>query len=563
MLKSQKFKKFIILILGVVLGGAIALGTYYYVKNNNIVIAEVIDSTSIYDTFEEKLEFQATVDENLSAISLSGNYSIESPYIELDPYDESPLTAVIIFETSEATQVKIGIAGKDEYTSIYYTFSELTTSHVIPVYGLYADTKNAVTVEVLDEAGEVIASNMLEIQTDVLPDDLLDLKIITTSFDDEAYMEGFNFVFESRRYAFDKNGDIRWYMTNTDLSNAVEYDYENDHFIYYTGAYYQGDTIIFETDKLGKIYAYYTNDGGVHHEITALPNGNILVASSNPDTPETNQDYLYEIDCETGEIVTEIDLKDVLQRMRLSIKPRTVEIVGEADWCHLNSIAYDESDNTLIISSNFQSCIAKITFEGEIVWLMSETDGWYARFDDYFLTPIGEDFEWTYNQHDVTLLDDIDNDPNTTDILVFDNGSSRFSRDDELQAEILAGETAEPELYSRLVHYRIYEDTMEVEQIWEYGKERGFELFSITRGGVELVENGNIIGTFTNDRLLGTDGAIVSAPTVTEVNLDKEVIWEAEIFSLTGDGSTYLYRSERRMFYNEDSMELDLTTYLG
>jgi hypothetical protein len=50
--------------------------------------------------------------------------------------------------------------------------------------------------------------------------------------------------------------------------------------------------------------------------------------------------------------------------------------------------------------------------------------------------------------------------------------------------------------YSMVVHYRINEASMTVEQVWEYGKERGPALFSAVGGSAYLLSNGDVLGTW-------------------------------------------------------------------
>ena len=52
------------------------------------------------------------------------------------------------------------------------------------------------------------------------------------------------------------------------------------------------------------------------------------------------------------------------------------------------------------------------------------------------------------------------------------------------------------ESYSRVVHYRINEATMTIEQVWEYGKQSGAALFSALRGSAYLLPNGDVLGTW-------------------------------------------------------------------
>ena len=76
-------------------------------------------------------------------------------------------------------------------------------------------------------------------------------------------------------------------------------------------SYYKEGMI--EVDLLGKIYREYMIPGGQHHDFVELPDGNLLVASDSPDL-STVEDYVVEIDRETGDVVWELDMKDLISQ---------------------------------------------------------------------------------------------------------------------------------------------------------------------------------------------------------------------------------------------------------
>ena len=76
-------------------------------------------------------------------------------------------------------------------------------------------------------------------------------------------------------------------------------------------SYYKEGMI--EVDLLGKIYREYMIPGGQHHDFVELPDGNLLVASDSPDL-STVEDYVVEIDRETGAVVWELDMKDLISQ---------------------------------------------------------------------------------------------------------------------------------------------------------------------------------------------------------------------------------------------------------
>lgn len=67
-----------------------------------------------------------------------------------NPYQVSPLTAVIIFDTKEECAVRFTVKGKTEAADISGEV-EAAVSHRIPVIGLYPAMENTVVLELLDK----------------------------------------------------------------------------------------------------------------------------------------------------------------------------------------------------------------------------------------------------------------------------------------------------------------------------------------------------------------------------------------------------------------------------
>ena len=64
----------------------------------------------------------------------------------------------------------------------------------------------------------------------------------------------------------------------------------------------------------GKIYKEYSLKGGYHHDYYEMPNGNLLVASDNfLNNDGTVEDYIVELDRETGKEVRQFDLRKYIK----------------------------------------------------------------------------------------------------------------------------------------------------------------------------------------------------------------------------------------------------------
>ena len=76
-------------------------------------------------------------------------YTIDNPNVIISPYGNSPLTALVIFQTDNPVSPTVTIRGKDSLTTFSHTFDE-STNHYLPIYGLYADTANTVKISYRD-----------------------------------------------------------------------------------------------------------------------------------------------------------------------------------------------------------------------------------------------------------------------------------------------------------------------------------------------------------------------------------------------------------------------------
>ncbi len=496
---------------------------------------------------QKMIDEQEKIDKSLLAELDSGEYTFEDPLIVVNPYNIAPLTALALFTSEEPLNISIHVEGKTKLADVDFTFDGYNTRHMIPVYGLYANTYNKVTLTAKSQEG-LILLNKLEIKTEPLPNEHSKNIIQTELNTPDKYNPGFNFSYKNKTM-FDVNGDYRWFLKafSRNSTGVVFTDYNGD-FIIPIGDSLDDDNIFYFINRLGKISRVYYTPYGVHHDIVTNDIGNIIVTGSKGDTIE---DFIYEIDINSGEIINSIDLKEVLQRTRKSEAG-----FGAADWFHNNSIVY--KNNEIVISGRHQSVVAKLSWpEGSLKWILSNHNNWVPLFWKYLLSPTGTGFEWQYNQHSAKILPDIDNDVNTVDIILFDNGNERLKLNKELQRAIYNNEIVEPENYSRIVHYRINEKTMQVEQIWQFGKELGESFFSNTGSGVTFLANKNYLAS-SNVKTYTNDGSNTDYAVYIEINTNKDIVWQAHATSKDVTGNYTEYRVDRFHIYNDYANNLNI-----
>ena len=185
-----------------------------------------------------------------------------------------------------------------------FTFPGYQQHHEIPIYGLYADALNHVTMSMHTQNG-TSAQTILDLQTEPLPVSIQNFVI--DKVNPGKYNPGLNFAFlAGGLVVFDIDGNVRWYSTQA--SYQVFTKLQNGRFI---RTYTEGNegNVMMEQDLMGKIYAIYYVADGIHHDVYELPTGNLLITSSDLRS-NTTKDYLIELDRKSGNIVRSFDLKD-------------------------------------------------------------------------------------------------------------------------------------------------------------------------------------------------------------------------------------------------------------
>ncbi|MEA4913489.1 MAG: aryl-sulfate sulfotransferase [Christensenella sp.] len=488
----------------------------------------------------------------------SGAYSAEEPLILDNPYGCSPLTALAVFTTETPASVHIHVAGKTSDADVDHDLASLETDHLVPIYGLYPDYLNTVTLTVTDASGQKKTSTV-QIQTEPIAPETIGNIIIQTDIENAAAIsDGMNFLY-SQKLAFDSHGDIRWTNNTWVTPHCTLYNYESGTYITPYGAYLEGDVLFIERNFLGKFLRVWYSPYGAHHDIEEGEDGNLLITGSRGAAVE---DLVYELDSRTGEVVNTLDLKTVLPRSseRINAAQSAQNTLGfrqdisAADWFHLNAIEWD--NGSVILSSRHSSAVVKMTWpSGEIEWILASPYGWPNMFKADLLTPMEgqSEFEWPYWQHAPYLMPDQDNDPDTEDILLFDNGTVRFGEAD-VQDALRTNNLSAIQDYSRLVQYRINASKGTIEQIWQYGKERGVELYANRCGNAELLANGNRLGFFyVESKDLQSRSAHV---VMSEVDAGGNLVWEALLTA--ENGVLDAYRGNRLPLYRDSDQNLHL-----
>lgn len=399
-----------------------------------------------------------------------GSLEIHEDSIRVDPYDWAPLTAIVNFRIPYSRRVKIRVHGRDEsIPDITHIFPEPGTDHSIPVYGLYADFHNNVTLSILDNQGTERAIRTVHIRPEPLGRiDCGPMTVTTDLYEDTLGLK----FFLIQNTIYDSRGDIRWFSRYTGFKffllhdNLIAIQLYND-----KGVPAPKVQDIRVMNLLGREVALYDVPNRNHHEIIEkTPGGNLLVATNSEPyhtTADDTEDAIVEIDRHTGEVARFWDLREIFDPTR----PRIWTEMPN-DWCHLNSIQYDSTDNTLLISSKLQYFISKIDYEsGAIRWIFGNHENWKEPWQEYLLDPLNfdtsvhPDQDWTYAQHMARLTGD-------GNVIVYDNGRKRPDVD-----------------FTRIHEFRVDSLNGTVETIWTHD----FDYSTRTMGSVQVLENDNVL----------------------------------------------------------------------
>lgn len=448
--------------------------------NLNISNIEIDDNVPNVQNITES---QSEIEKNIYSEYNKSKNTFENPFVKLNPYNNTPLGAISIFSTDYDSEISVKILGKSKDTDVEYTIEGYKKEHQIPIIGLYPNKKNKVILTSKGEDGKEVTTE-IEIKTESIPNNIQNKDLEVSINNTESTDFGLTLIIDQNRLLVDQNGDIRGFITDIDGkkidSSGVDELLSNGRLLVSTNSY-ENFSCIYEIDWLGKVYWSYSAIDTAHHDAEELPNGNILYASL---------ESIYEINRESNETVRTIKFNEILENPGKSLELRD----QGSDWFHINTIEYIEKDNSILVSARNQHAVVKLDYSSlEVDWILTPSIETQPNLSGKELKPVG-DVEWFYSQHQPTVLPDIDNNPETLDLLLFDNGAHRSTSD--------ADALKEEDMYSRIVHYRINESNKTVEQVFEFGKEKGLEFYSDIQSGVQYLENaGTYLGTFDSGTL--------------------------------------------------------------
>jgi arylsulfate sulfotransferase len=453
-----------------------------------------------------------------------------APSIVANPNPAVPLAAIVSAATDEPAELVIEVSDGDRKWNVPES-GELATEHHRAVLGFKAGRKHQLRVSARDQAGNVSDVQELEFETAALPSDFPPMKTVVSAAEK---MEPGVTLFALMKWptgapldedyglalAVDATGEVVWYYRGDE---AVEdpRPLPNGNLLCIIG-----HNRAFEIDMLGNVVAQWhasqhpnpravakVPEGSIpvetetfHHEIQQMPSGNLLVLSTemrriedypaDPGKPGGGAkaanvigDVVVEF-ARDGSIVHQWKLMDMLDVYRVGYDSHsptwnnwayTQVSGGTLDWAHGNSLFYDESDDSILVSFRNQDAVVKFSREtGKLIWIMGTHDGWKAPWKPYLLEPQGG-LAWQYHEHAARMTPG-------GNLLLFDNGNYRHWPPGEKQKA--------QDSYSRVVEYAIDAKARTVREVWKYGGPGDETFFSPFISEADLLpRTGNVLVT--------------------------------------------------------------------
>jgi arylsulfate sulfotransferase len=287
-----------------------------------------------------------------------------------------------------------------------------------------------------------------------------------------------------------------------------------------------------------------------HHEASMLPNGNLLVLSTelrtisnyptsdtDPSAPPKTTSVVTCVIVEfspDGQILKYIPINDLLDPTRIGRgvfdhgwalnRAYDTQTEQAAEWDHANAVVYDQASDSYYVSLRYQDAVIKVNRRDQTLsWILGTPSNWKQPFSDKLLTPVGSNWVWPYHQHSVEL--------SSKGLIMYDNGNYRASAYEPAQNE-----------WSRALIVSVDEQAKTVSQVWSYGAPSGSDsFFSAALGDADLQPTtGNVL--LVNSRLATRTGVRAQ---ILEVMFDGTRVFELSVCSEVTKGVCTVYRADR------------------
>jgi hypothetical protein len=370
----------------------------------------------------------------------------------------------------------------------------------LPVFGLYANASNAVSVDVTFQDGSIQTLPIsLATAAYVDPNGIYDHPAILQARDPGVSL-GFDYIYLKSGLGtpivIDTDGAIRWVATGLDSSFSSTFT---------DGTFIVGNQ---KTPALYRLELDGTLTAGSAGLATAVdfthnigPGKTALLAEFDTriDGIVNTESTIAEM-TPAGAILAQWDFAKIIGDYMTSHGDNAADFVRPgANWLHLNSSIYDPSDDSLIASSR-ENFVIKVDYAtGDIVWILGDPTKYWYTFPSLrakaLALPVG-DF-YPIGQHALSFTSD-------GLLMLYDDGAPSF---DQPPGEP-AGATRP---YSVVSAYAIDPAAMTAHEVWRY--DHGQDIKTPMCGSAYQGANQSLLIDYatadasTHTRLVGLDAA--------------------------------------------------------
>jgi arylsulfate sulfotransferase len=370
----------------------------------------------------------------------------------------------------------------------------------LPVFGLYADYRNTVTLTFTFRDGSA-RTERIEMPTTRYSDRAAlystpDIKTARSA----GSAPGFDFMMiqnsNGTPVVLDTDGNLRW--VGSGVVDSISSDFTGDAFL--VGSQTTPDLYRIKLD--GTLTTARLSDPwftNLHHDISPGRTGYLVEPDALDNGIKKIETILAEVDID-GQVLKQWDMAAIFRRTMQAGGDDPANFVRDgADWFHMNSAFYDASDDSLLVSSR-ENFVVKLDYEsGNIKWIFGDTTKhWFAGYPSLRAlalritsgkTPIG--------QHSVSIT-------SGGDLLLFNNGYASLGNPPGT-----APGQSRP--FSTPSRYAVDEQARTAREVWTY--ERDPPVFSDICSSVYEVSAGKHLVAYavaagrTRAKLVGVDMA--------------------------------------------------------
>lgn len=443
--------------------------------------------------------------------------TIDNPYIVTNPYQNSSLSALIMFSTESKTSGEIIIKGKGTAKDLKFNFDE-SKEHFITIWGLYENYNNEITIKT--SSGEEKSLNIDLTYGDISNEEeqsFIEVEKNLNKINDFILLDT---PIGTSITLMDTEGNIRGYLENG-ISKLIK-QLDNGHILVSNGITNREGTAsgIIEIDFSGKIYNYYNLDINMSYGSTVLDNGNILYMAQNQNGLETF-DTIVEIN-KKGELVRIIDVYELMKK----IDNDYIESIKDK-WGYISGIDYNKENNEILISLWYSSTVMGIDYkDGNINWIFSDPQNLSDKFTNYLLKPTTDDFIYPKGAYSIKSNE---------------NGFSIFVTNWDMSESLLCINAKNKNSY--FATYMVNRDAKSISENWSFGKDMNYYSYALGSYNEENNYKTMLFGRELNNINYDEEGCMLnsywdlySKLFITE---SDEIIFEAKIYGANAIANLY------------------------